>query len=267
MSDQPVRSGHFYIGVEPPSQPGECTTVSVTEYTLDPRQLYRVRYLERFPAGAPYTAIIEVIQQIRAELGGGLVVLNGTYVGDPIKDMFKRAGLLPVSIQISTTETAIRPHVENAVDPLRKYDRLFWKVPYLDIVSVLQVAFQQDELQIAPDMDLAQSLADEILSFRLTVSPTGKIDRLRVDANADLFLSVAIAVYVAARFGGPTIPIENLTTENVGTPDILDDDARRMPTVWNEKEQMNTAPRTGLKYKWAQPGKTPQAGSNLPGLM
>lgn len=258
----------YYIGVEPAGNPGESTTISVTEFTLDPILLYKVRYLQRFPEGAPYPMIIETVNQIRAELRGGLVVLNSTFIGDPVRDMFKTGGISPVSIYVANVKAAIKPHIENAVDPLRCYDHLFWEVPYLDIVSVLQVAFQKGQLLIAPDMDLAQSLIDEIMTFRLEVSPSGKIEKLRIDQNADLLLSVAISVYTAARFGGNPIPIENLTVENLGTPDILDDDARKLPEVWNEKEQMNTQPTHGIKYRWHQPGKkTPSGGRELPGLM
>jgi hypothetical protein len=257
----------FYVGIEPAGNPGESTTISVTEFTLDPILLYKVRYLQRFPEGAPYPMIIETVNQIREELRGGLVVLNSTFIGDPVRDMFKTGGISPVSIYVANVKAAIKPHIENAVDPLRRYDHLFWEVPYLDIVSVLQVAFQKGQLQIAPDMDLAQSLIDEIMTFRLDVSPSGKIEKLRIDQNADLLLSVAISVYTAARFGGNPIPIENLTTENVGTPEILDDDARRMPKIWDSQEQSNNQQRPRLKYAWAQPSQQSPSNNNLPGLM
>ena len=253
----------FYYGIEPAGNPGEGTTISVTEYTLDPVLTYKVRYLQRFPPGTPYGMVISTLSDIKAELKGGLAVMNTTYVGDPVKDMFKKAGLHPVSINIASTEAAIKQHVDNAVDPLRKYDRLNWKVPYLDIVSVLQVALQQNQLQIASEMDLAESLIDEILNFRLEVSPTGAIEKLRVDANADLLLSVAISVYVAARFGGNQIPIENLTSESTGVPGNIDE-GHKMPEIWSQ-EQQNT-PRVRLKYAWAQPQK-PVIQNNLPGLM
>lgn len=259
----------YYLGVEPAGNPGEGTTVSVMEYALEPAMAYKVRYLQRFPPGSPFPMVVDTLTAMKDELKGGVTVLNNTFVGDPVKNLFAYAGLFPISLYISGTETAIIPHVENAVDPLRKYDKLSWKVPYRDIVSVLQVAFQQGHLQIAPDLDLAQSLIDEILNFKLEVTPAGTIQKLRVDANADLLLSVAISVYVAARFGGNQIPIENMTAgDGTGTPDILDDDARKMPKVWEgEKAQMNTEPRQRIKYMWAQPGRETQRSSNLPGLM
>jgi hypothetical protein len=255
----------FYLGVEPAGNPGEGTTISVTEYTLEPCLTYKVRYLQRFPAGAPYPMIIEAINQIREELRGGLVVLNSTFIGDPIRDMFKLSGITPVSIYVANVKAAIKPHIENAVDPLRKYDHLFWEVPYLDIVSVLQVAFQQGQLQIAPEMELAQSLIDEILTFRVETSVSGKIEKLRIDQNADLLLSVAISVYTAARFGGNRVPIESMTSESTGVPENIDE-GHKMPEIWSQ-EQQNTQ-RKRINYAWAQPQRqTPSGGSNLPGLM
>jgi hypothetical protein len=129
------------------------------------------------------------------------------------------------------------------------------------------VALQQDLLKISPDLDMAQMLIDEIKNFRLEVTSTGTIQKLRVDANADLLLSVAISVYVAQRYGGRQIPIENLLANETGTPEILDDDARKMPTIWDSQDNVTNQPVRGLKYKWYQPNKTPSGGSNLPGLM
>jgi hypothetical protein len=257
----------YYIGVEPAGNPGEGTTISVVEYTLDPVLLYKVRYLQRFPAGAPYPMIIDTIKSIRDELRGGLVVMNTTFLGDPVKDMFKFGGITPVSISIANVKAARKPTIENAVDPLRKYDHLSWDVPYLDIVSVLQVALQNGSLQISPELDLAQNLIDEILNFKIEVSPSGVIEKLRIDSNADLLLSVAISVYVAARFGGTPVPIENLAMEETGIPGILQDESNKMPVIWDSKEMQNTGNRPRLKYLWAQPAKTPIIGNELPGLM
>ena len=264
--DQHSTHSSFYLGVEPAGNPGEGTTISVTEYTLDPTPLFKVRYLERFPPGAPYLMIIEALKEIKKELRGGLVVMNSTFIGDPVRDVFKQAGITPVSIYIANVEAAIKPSADNAVDPLRKYDHLVWKVPYRDIVSVLQVAFQNGTLMIAPDLEMAQALADEVINFRLEVSPSGNIERLRINQNSDLLLSVAISVYVAVRFGGKKIPIENLSAEESMVPGILDEDAAKVPEIWSN-EQLNTEHRVRLKYKWAQPDKqTPRSGE-LPGLM
>ena len=259
-------SSAYYIGVEPAGNPGEGTTISVTEYTLEPCLTYKVRYLQRFSAGSPFPMIVDTLKAIKEELRGGTCVLNNTFVGDPVKNLFAQAGLFPISLFIAGTETAIIPHVENAVDPLRKYDKLSWKVPYRDIVSVLQVAFQTGSLQIAPDLELSQSLIDEILNFRVEVSPSGVIEKLRVDANADLLLSVAISVYVANRFGGTQIPIENMMSESTGVPENIDE-GHKMPEIWSSKDQQNTQQRSRLNYRWAQPTRqTPSGGSNLPGL-
>ena len=258
----------FYLGIEPASNQGECTTISVLEYTMDPGVLYKVRYLQRFPAGAPYSFCINTLNQIVKELRGGCAVMNTTFCGDPVVAAFKQGGVVPVCISIAQTEAAIVPHVENAVDPLRKYDHLSWKVPYRDIVGGLQVVFQQNQLQIAGDLDLAQNLIDEITHFKVEVSPSGVIEKLRVDANSDLLLSVAIAVYVAVRFGGPQIPIENMMREESHTPSILDEEAGKMPVIYDQQEinQLQGSRTSRLKYKWAQPDRIKQE-SNLPGLM
>lgn len=253
----------YYIGVEPAGNPGESTTISVTEFTLDPTLLYKVRYLQRFPEGAPYPMIIETVNQIRAELRGGLVVLNSTFIGDPVRDMFKTGGISPVSIYVANVKAAIKPHIENAVDPLRRYDHLFWEVPFRDIISILQVVLQEGKLQISPELDLCQPLLDEILNFKLEISPSGQVEKLRVDQNADLLLSVAISVYTAARFGGNPIPIENLSSENTGVPDSIHD-GHTLPQIWEDPQK--DSQRVRLKYKFAQPQKN-EISSNLPGLM
>lgn len=257
----------FYIGIEPASNPGEGTTLSIVEYTLEPALLYKVRHLERFPIGTEYPTIIEEVNQIRAELKGGAVVLNTTFIGDPTVDMFKQEGRSPISIFISGGETAIKPHVENAVDPIRKYDHLSWNVPLKDLISILQVCLQKGQLIIAPDLELAQALIDEILNFRVEISPSGKIDKSTLK-NADLLLSVSIACYVAARFGGTAIPIENLTTESTGIPEMLQDADTKMPVVWDSGQTTTQQWSARLKYAWAQPARgVIQGGNNLPGLM
>src|SRR5262249_60856927 len=96
---------------------------------------------KRYPLGTPYPDVVADVQRLKAldplSRKDTMLVADATGVGAPVVDMFARARLEPLSVQITA-----------GAQPL-KIDRLHWHVPKRDLASVLQVLLQDDRLRIA----------------------------------------------------------------------------------------------------------------------
>ena len=249
-----------YIGVEPAVNPTECTVLSIIVYDNRPAPTFKVRYLERYPSDTPWPVLVSVVKEMRTELREATVVINNTFMGDPIKQMFLKEGITPHNIVISNTENAVITKVEGPVDPMVKFGGAIWKVPLKDIVSCMQAALQLEQLQISTELEYAQMLADEIMQYHAEISPSGKIERLRVDVNSDLLLSVALCVYTSSKLGGGTVPLEAALTEEGEVPALISDNVE-MPVIFDRKTDNPSS--GGIKYHWPQPNNGPI--NNRPG--
>ncbi len=157
-----------------------------------------VGYLERMPLGTPYTVVARHVRdlvnrpkmtlQLPFPAKGAInpiLVVDATGVGRPVIDMMKGDGLEPYALTITGGSTA-----ENG------------KVPKRDLVSSLQILFQSGRLKIAPALQHAKTLADELERFRVKIDPVTAHDSYgawRSGSHDDLVLAVAVAAWYATR--------------------------------------------------------------------
>ena len=153
---------------------------------------YAVRHLERWPLGAPYTAIRDRLAELFAKppLRHTQLVVDVTAVGRPVLDLLRR-GKIAAQIKPLTVTTGHRASHEDGG----------WLVPKKELVSVLQVLLQARRLKIAPGLPEAETLLHELTTFQARpLSPTA--DALldwRERPQDDLVLSIAIAIWLSER--------------------------------------------------------------------
>jgi len=167
-----------------PSAPRE--TLPVYEH------LYAVRHLERLPIGTPYpeqvAKVKEVYGRLEKEARRLSLVVDQTGVGPPVVDMLKRAKLSPYAVTITAGDTVTREGRE-------------YRVPKRDLVSTAQVLLQSKRLTIASGLPLAQSLVNELLAFKATITLRsqdacgGEDSPWREGVHDDLVLAVALAAW------------------------------------------------------------------------
>lgn len=165
------------------------------------RTEYHLRYLERLELRTPYPRIVKHVSAMGegAPLNGdGCLMIDYTGVGRPVVDLFRDADLrtkiVPVTITGGDTVT---------------WEHGGYRVPKRDLVTALQVLFQQQQLKIANGLPHAETLRAEILNFKAKISlsghdsyeagATGAAGEWREGAHDDLVLAVALACWHAMR--------------------------------------------------------------------
>jgi hypothetical protein len=157
----------------------------------EPPKLH-VRHLERFPLGTRYPSIVSAIAQrlpaLEEDGARPSLVVDKTGVGAPVVDLFEDAGLRPIAITITGGTTPSQ-------------DGRGWHVPKRDLISTLQVAFQNHRLKINQDLPTAPTLTNELLNFKVKISTAGNAtyEAWRESVHDDLVLAVALAVWYAER--------------------------------------------------------------------
>lgn len=177
----------YYIGLDL-GQAQDFSAVALIERMGDP-PIYRVLDLYRFPLGTSYPEIVDRISNSRTKLDitPNLLVVDGTGVGRPVVDLFKRAGLhlVPVVIHGGDNYT---------------YD-VQARVPKRDLVGILQILLQSQRLKIAGCLREAEILVEELLNIRVKISDAGKDSYgvWREGMHDDYVLALAIACWVSER--------------------------------------------------------------------
>jgi hypothetical protein len=163
-----------------------------TEYVQRPAQMM-VRYAATFPLGTPYPVVVAAVRSlvrqsdIRDQCS---LVLDITGVGIPVADMFRSArlgcGLDAVTITSGGRQTSVNSE---------------YSVPRQDLISGVQLMLEQGLLRISAAMPQRGRLVRELMSMRMTRSPTGNV-RLGADGSGehdDLVIALALAVWRAKR--------------------------------------------------------------------
>lgn len=152
-----------------------------------------VRHLERFPLGTRYPAIVkrvgELMKSLDSDGSTASLVLDLTGVGRPVWDVFREAGMKPSGISIHGGDAVTR-------------DGHGFRVPKRDLVSVVSTGLQSRRLQIAASLELAEVLAKELQSFKVTIDPQTAHDSYaawREKDHDDLVLSVAMGCWFRDR--------------------------------------------------------------------
>jgi phage FluMu gp28-like protein len=160
------------------------------------------RHIERLPLGMSYPTQVDRIAALVSspEMARDVVVaVDGTGVGKAVVDLLRLAlGPLHTPL-VSITITG-------GTNASRSGSR--WTIPKRDLIASAQVALQTKRLKIAASIPTAQTLADELAAYRITISDDGRdsFGNGREAPNDDLVLALAIAVYASGhRVGGARI--------------------------------------------------------------
>ena len=155
--------------------------------------LYNVTYLRRFDLGTPYP---EIVAQVKGLMDSPklhdrplALALDATGVGVPVRDIFKQelpdAHMLPVLIHGGDNEL---------------HHKGFYRVPKRELVSRAVKLMQRRELNVAPSLDFAQTLVEELRNFRLKINiDTGhdSYEAWRERDHDDLVLSLCIGLWAS----------------------------------------------------------------------
>ena len=195
MSDAKTLKTLLFAGLDlgPVQDP---TALAVLERTLLPdptrpdktRTHYAVRHLHRYPPGTPYPALVAEVVGLFADppLRGTVLAVDQTGVGRPVIDLLRRAGL-HARLQPITLTAGSRESSGSSGERL---------VPKQDLVSALQVLLQSRRLVVAPALAEAQTLVQELESFRLKVTVAAdETLAWREGRNDDLVLAVGVAAW------------------------------------------------------------------------
>ena len=154
---------------------------------------YAARHLERLAIGTPYPAQVARIKalsdRLRTETGTvPSLVADATGVGRPVLDMLRSAGLTPAAVTITGGDAVSQ-------------DGRDYRVPKRDLVSIVQVLLQSERLKIARALAEAQTLKDELLAFKVSISLKGHdsygndVGPWRENPHDDMVLAVALACW------------------------------------------------------------------------
>jgi hypothetical protein len=73
-------------------------------------------------------------------------------------------------------------------------------VPRRDLVSAALVLFEMERLKIAESLELARTLMEEFVDFKVKPDPKEDLEGWRENKNDDLVLAVSMSVWAAERF-------------------------------------------------------------------
>ena len=142
-------------------------------------------HVERVPLGTPYSEVAERVWRV-LDLGAGqwpsTLVVDETGVGAPVVESLVKSGrgrsIVPVTITGGE-----RGSVVNGSH----------RVPKRDLVTGLQVGFENRELEIAGGMPEMKLLISELMGMRVKVTAAGneRFEAWREGAIDDLMLAVA----------------------------------------------------------------------------
>ncbi len=134
---------------------------------------FDVRHLKRFPADYPISTIAARVEKMMSDkrlAKNCHLLLDITLTGPAPERVFENRGLDLESFDLAKTETAER-----------------------DVIGAAQVAQQTNRLHVAKDLELASTLASDILSY--DPKPAARGLDLRGGRNNDLVLAVSVAIW------------------------------------------------------------------------
>ncbi len=188
----------FFISADL-GQTTDYTAISITERISGGVNAYgflntfHLRHIERPARGTEYPEIIdrmiEIYRSPELEKKYKAVVIDLTGLGRPVYDMMRKVGFHESLYAISITGGNVVTH-----------DRRIFNVPKRDLITNLQILFQNGTLQIAKGLKEADALVEELTNFQTKISDTG-MDTYgaRSGAHDDIVLSVAMDAWLANR--------------------------------------------------------------------
>lgn len=167
-----------------------------------PPAKYYCNIAERFERGTPYTMLVENAGKLfqDARFAGQPLVIDGTGVGRPVVDLFRKAKLncklVPVTITAGSPTTVLKAP---EVDELG-----YWHVPKKELVGSVQVLLGTGRIEVAPGLRQAPVLVQELKSFSYKINAATahvSLEAWRERDHDDLVLALALAAWWGERGG------------------------------------------------------------------
>lgn len=197
---EPESTTSYFAGLDL-GQAHDYTAMAIIERVGTKRGEYKFNclHLQRWELRTSYPAIVADTVRIMnsPELQRGdqrpVLAVDAAGVGAPVVDLLHRERmtswtLLPVLITGGADETK-----ENGT----------YRVPKRNLVSAMQVALQQQTLQVAPGLPEAANLSREMQNFQVKINDNAhdSYGAWREGTHNDLVLAVALSLW-ATEFGG-----------------------------------------------------------------
>ncbi len=182
----------YYVGVDL-GQSNDYTAIAIGERVVpvpDGKAAWdlHVRHLERF-RGVPYPDVADRLEALLARLGDPHeLAVDATGVGTAVIDLLRQRGLSLYSVVITGGDRETKSGRSH-------------RVPKRDLIANLQVLLQSGRLKIAAELPDAETLRQELLSFRVKVSASGhdSYEAWREKDHDDLVLAASLCSWVASR--------------------------------------------------------------------
>jgi phage FluMu gp28-like protein len=164
------------------------STLTLIEQTSD---LYLLRNIRSFPLHTPYPQIVSFLFECLNKepfKENHTLVVDATGIGTPIID-YLREKLSVISVQITGGYNVVEV---NLVD---------YRLPKRDLVGALAIVLESGRLKIAGQMDLARTLRNQLISFRVKIGTQGE-DSYEADRGKhdDMVIALALPLWYAEQF-------------------------------------------------------------------
>ncbi|MBF0622902.1 MAG: hypothetical protein HQL54_13355 [Magnetococcales bacterium] len=174
-------------------QAGDYTGLTIFECLNNKRPpVYHLRHVERLKLGLSYPKQVDLVAERLARIPGiSTLVLDATGVGRPVVDMIRQRRLLTTIIAVTIT----------GGNTVNETDKDTFTVPKRDLVSTLQVLFQNARLKVAQGLPQGELLIEELLNFKVKINVNNhdSYEAWRDKDHDDLVLSAALALWYAER--------------------------------------------------------------------
>ena len=191
----------YYLGLDL-GQAHDYTALTIARKFPRPAPArYEVPWLERFPLGTSYPAIVAAVAArcrrlaAQGDAGGRLrLMVDATGVGRPVVDLLRRERLPVALIAVTITGGDTATH-----------DRDNWRVPKRELVSVAQVLLQSGRLKVAEALPDTATLTRELLNFQVKISEQAhdSYGAWREGTHDDLVLATALACWAGEHLPAP----------------------------------------------------------------
>ena len=148
---------------------------------------------ERILLGTPYTRVVEIVERLVRSprlAGRCTVVVDGSGVGEPVVEMFKRAEMNCLLMAVVITGgSMVREGRQSG----------YAHVPKINLMAGLQMALEQERLKIARGMKESGALVKELLDMRINAN--GGMGAEGAGEHDDLVMAVALACWRVKKGG------------------------------------------------------------------
>ena len=209
MSNYTTEDHTFFISADL-GQVNDFTAITITErimqcqkntefksWTSQPDKnpkTFHLRHIERPARGTTYPNIVDRIKELTnsPQLAGKskAVVIDITGLGRPVWDLMQNSGFRRQMNGITITGGST----------VTQNDDIF-SVPKRDLITAMQVAFQNEDLKIAKGLPEADALIKELVNFKVKIGVSGHdtYEAWREGIHDDIVLSAAMGVWLASQ--------------------------------------------------------------------